>query len=263
MVAYVLLGLGVLVLVVLLSRWFSMANPSSLAKWVKWGFIAAGAAATIFLGVTGKANLAFIPLALTGLPWLISRMAAGRMNPNPTAGQHSDVETPYLRMTLDHDSGAMEGSVLQGRYTGRRLDELSEPQLLDLLDECSLRDDEGRRLLEAYLDRTLGADWRERADERAAHTHTHSQAGAGAGADAGAGTRQGWGRKSAGSRSAGRVPPMTREEAYEILGLGPGAREDEIKEAHRTLMRKLHPDHGGSNYLAAKINQAKELLLGG
>ena len=152
-------------------------------------------------------------------------------------------------MTLDHDSGAMEGSVLQGRHAGRRLDELSEPQLLDLLDECSLRDDEGRRLLEAYLDRTLGADWRERAEERAAHTH--------AGAGTGAGRGQGWGRKSAGRT------PMTREEAYEILGLSPGAREDEIKEAHRTLMRKLHPDHGGSNYLAAKINQAKELLLGG
>lgn len=263
MVAYVLLGLGVLVLVVLLSRWFAIANPSSLAKWLKWTFIAAGAAATIFLGVTGKAHLAFLPLAITGLPWLMGRMAAGRMNPNPTAGQRSDVETTYLRMTLDHDSGAMEGTVLQGRYAGRRLDELSEPQLLDLLEECNLRDDEGRRLLEAYLDRTLGADWRERAEERTAHDHTHTHSHAGAGTDAGAGTGQGWGRRSAGSKSAGRVPPMTREEAYEILGISPGAGEDEIKEAHRDLMRKLHPDHGGSNYLASKINQAKELLLGG
>ena len=247
MVAYVLLGLALLVLVVLLSRWFAMANPSSLAKWVKWVFIAAGAAATIFLGVTGKAHLAFLPLALTGLPWFLGRMAAGRMNPNPTAGQRSDVETPYLRMTLDHDSGEMEGTVLQGRHAGRRLDELSEHELLDLFDECSLRDDEGRRLLEAYLDRVLGPDWRERAEAEA--EREPSAAG---------GTGQGWGRKS---RSAGRTP-MTREEAYEILGLSPGAGAEEIKEAHRTLMRKLHPDHGGSNYLAAKINQAKELLLG-
>ena len=251
MVAYVLLGLALLVLVVLLSRWFATANPSSLAKWVKWVFIAAGGAATIFLGVTGKANLAFLPLALTGLPWLISRMAAGRMNPNPTPGSRSDVETPYLRMTLDHDSGEMEGVVLQGRYGGRRLDELSEPQLLDLLEECNLRDDEGRRLLEAYLDRILGADWRERAEAREEP----------AGGTAGGATGQGWGRRRQ-SQSAGRTP-MTKEEAYEILGLGPGAGEDEIKEAHRTLMLKLHPDHGGSNYLAAKINQAKELLLGG
>ena len=259
MIAYVLLGLALLVLVVLLSRWFATANPSSLAKWVKWGFIAAGAAATIFLSVTGKANLAFLPLAITGLPWLMGRMARGRMNPHPTPGSQSDVETPYLRMTLDHDSGEMEGTVLQGRYAGRRLDELSEPQLLDLLDECSMGDDEGRRLLEAYLDRTLGADWRERAE---AHAQPRGAAGGTGGAG---GTGQGWGRKSQSqsqSQSAGRTP-MTREEAYEILGLRPGAGEDEIKEAHRTLMRKLHPDHGGSNYLAAKINQAKELLLGG
>ncbi len=248
MITYVLLGIALLVLVVFLSRWFATANPSSLAKWVKWGFIAAGAAATIFLSVTGKANLAFLPLAITGLPWLMSRFAAGRMNPNPTAGQKSDVETPYLRMTLDHDSGEMEGTVLQGRYAGARLDELSKPQLIDLLEECSLRDDEGRRLLEAYMDRILGADWRERTETREEQERS-----------AGAGSGQGWGRK----RAAGARTPMTREEAYEILGLQPGAGSEEIKEAHRTLMRKLHPDHGGSNYLAAKINQAKELLLGG
>ena len=151
-------------------------------------------------------------------------------------------------MTLDHDSGEMEGTVLQGRHAGRRLDELSEHELLELFDECSLRDDEGRRLLEAYLDRTLGPDWRERAEPETERTNS-----------AGGSTGRGWGRKSA---SAGRTP-MTREEAYEILGLSPGAGAEEIKEAHRTLMRKLHPDHGGSNYLAAKINQAKELLLGG
>ena len=248
MIQYVLLGLGLLVLVVFLSRWFATANPSKLARWVKRGFIAAGAAATIYLGVTGKAHLAFVPLALTGLPWIMGRMAAGRMNPNPTAGQRSDVETPYLRMTLDHDSGEMEGTVLQGRHAGRRLDELSEHELLDLFGECSLRDEEGRRLLEAYLDRTLGPDWRERAEAEPESAHsTQGQTG------------QGWGRKR---QSAGRTP-MTREEAYEILGLSPGAGAEEIKEAHRTLMRKLHPDHGGSNYLAAKINQAKELLLGG
>ena len=250
MIHYVLLGLGLLVLVVFLSRWFATANPSNLARWVKRVFIAAGAAATIYLGVTGKAHLAFLPLALTGLPWFLGRMAAGRMNPNPTAGQSSDVETPYLRMTLDHDSGEMEGTVLQGRHAGRRLDDLTEHELLDLFGECSLRDDEGRRLLEAYLDRTLGPDWRERAEAEAERAHA-----------AAGGTGQGWGRKRQGA-GAGRTP-MTREEAYEILGLQPGADADEIKEAHRTLMRKLHPDHGGSNYLAAKINQAKELLLGG
>ena len=256
MVAYVLLGVALLVLVVVLGRWFASANPSSLAKWIKVGFIVAGAAATIFLGVTGKAQLALLPLALTGLPWIIGRMAAGRVNPHPTSGGRSDVETPYLRMTLDHDSGEMEGVVLQGRHAGHRLDELSEPELLDLLGECGPRDDQGRRLLEAYLDRTLGADWRERA-EAAAGGQGRAGASGGASGSGGGGTGQGWGRKSAGRT------PMSREEAYDILGLRPGAGADEIKEAHRALMLKLHPDHGGSNYLAAKINQAKELLLGG
>ena len=249
MITYVILGIALLVLVAVLGRWFASANPSSLAKWVKWGFIAAGTAATVFLGATGKAQLAFIPLALTGLPWLMSRMAAGRINPHPTQGGRSDVETPYLRMTLDHDSGAMEGVVLRGRYGGRRLEDLSEPQLLDLLDECGADDEQSRRLLETYLDRTLGADWRGRADAR-----SRRQAGSSGG---GGGGQRGWGRKTAGRTL------MSRDEAYEILGLEPGAGEEEIKEAHRTLILKLHPDHGGSNYLAAKINQAKELLLGG
>jgi hypothetical protein len=245
MVPYVLLGIAILVLVYGLGRWFSTANPSSLAKWVKWGLIGIGTVGTIFLGVTGKVQLAFIPLAIAALPWLMSRMAA-RGNPNPTPGSQTDAETPYLRMTLDHDTGAMTGVVLQGRYEGRGLDELSEPQLLDLLDECNARDEQGARLLETYLDRTLGEEWRTRAEEP---DEPHTEA-------PGAGGQKGWGRK----RSA--RSPMTRQEAYEVLGLESGASTDEIKEAHRALMLKLHPDQGGSNYLAAKINQAKDLLLG-
>ena len=247
MVAYALLGIALLALVVVLGRWFASANPSSLAKWLKWGFIATGAVATVFLGVTGKSHLAFVPLALTGLPWLMGRMAAGRINPHPTQGGRSDAETPFLRMTLDHDSGEMDGVVLQGRYAGRRLEDLSEAALLELLDECADVDEQGRRLLETYLDRTLGADWRARGGERSGPRADASSAGGG---------QKGWGRKGAGRA------PMSRDEAYDILGLQPGAGESEIKEAHRTLMLKLHPDHGGSNYLAAKINQAKELLLG-
>jgi DnaJ homolog subfamily C member 19 len=68
---------------------------------------------------------------------------------------------------------------------------------------------------------------------------------------------------SGGSRSgAARSGAMTRDEAYEVLGLHPGASEPEIKEAHRRLMRGAHPDAGGSDWLAARINQARDILLG-
>jgi hypothetical protein len=164
------------------------------------------------------------------------RMARSWRAPSP--GQTSDVQTKYLRMQLDHDTGLLSGTVLAGPYRGRRLDELGLEELLALLRECRVEDEPSVAILEAYLDRAHGADWRTR------------QAGASAGAAGGKGGQQ--------------PPPsggMSREEAYEILGLKPGASEAEIRDAHRKLMLRIHPDQGGSTYLAAKINQAKDVLL--
>ena len=134
-------------------------------------------------------------------------------------------------MTLDHDSGNLAGEVLAGRFQGQRLDQLDLEDLLRLLDECAA-DEESVALLQAYLDRVHGDEWRQRAGARA--------------------QRQG----------PPRSGEMSREEALQILGLDAGAGETEITEAHRRLMQKLHPDRGGSAYLAARINLAKEILLG-
>jgi hypothetical protein len=149
----------------------------------------------------------------------------------PTTGQTSEIDTPFLRMTLDHDTGHMTGTVLRGRFAGMRLDELSQADLLGLLRECRAEDEESARLIEAYLDR-LHPDW---------HDDLGSQ--------------------QAGSGPQRASADMTVEEAYEILGLSPDADEDAIRAAHRRLMKQLHPDHGGTDYLATKINRARDVLL--
>ena len=237
MVQYLILGVALLVAVILIARWFESANPSRLAKALKWGFLGFGAAIAIFLGVTGKMHLAAIPLALIILPLLIRGMrsaaAAGRSG-TPSLGRQSEVKTDYLRMQLDHDSGEMDGRVLRGKYQGRELRELSQDQLLELLDECNAHDEQAARLIESYIDRAFGEDWR----------------------DGGSTSKR---RRT----PRGPASPMSRDEAYEVLGLELGCSEAEIREAHRKLQLKNHPDQGGSDYLAAKINQAKEVLLNG
>ena len=159
-------------------------------------------------------------------------MLAGFRRPAP--GQNSTVETAFLRMSLDHDTGSMAGTVLRGRFAGMRLEELGPADLLALLRECRAEDEESARLIEAYLDRAH-PDW---------HEDFAGERGGG-----GAGRRR---RASA---------DMTVEEAYAILGLSVGADAEAIKAAHRRLMNQLHPDHGGTDYLATKINRARDVLL--
>jgi DnaJ-domain-containing protein 1 len=132
-------------------------------------------------------------------------------------------------MTLDHDSGELTGQILAGPNAGHALDEFDLAQLMAMM---TAFDAESCALLESYLDRRFPA-WRQDAD----------------GNGAGGQSRQATGGK------------MTAEEAYQILGVQPGAGRDEISRAHRALMKKLHPDQGGSTYLAARVNEAKDILL--
>ena len=143
------------------------------------------------------------------------------------------MRTDALEMALDHDSGHMEGRILKGQFAGRTLSSLSDEDLLVLLEELRGSDEQGAILIEAYIDRRPQG-WREGPEDAARAEARQPRAGAGR---------------------------MTREEAYAVLGLAKGANEDEIRAAHRKLMMKLHPDQGGSTYLAARINEAKDVLL--
>ena len=150
----------------------------------------------------------------------------------PSSGQTSTVQSKYVRMTLNHDSGDLNGEVLAGQFKGSTLDRMGLDALLQLLRECQ-DDEESVALLQAYLDRVYADTWQQQAG-------TQGQ-----------------------QRTASEPGDMSREEALQVLGLSSDAGEAEIIEAHRRLMQKLHPDRGGSAYLAAKINLAKDTLLAG
>ena len=233
---YLLGGFAVLSGFLLLVYLFVNADPARLARGLKVTGIVVAVAAVATLAISGRLAAILMPVAML-MPLLIRvRSLLDRYRP-PAAGQTSTVATAFLRMTLDHDTGSMEGTILRGRFAGMRLDELGAADLLALLRECRAEDEEGARLLEAYLDR-VQPQWREEL----------------------AGERAGGGGSGAGARSTSGSD-MSVEEAYAILGLSAGADAEAIKEAHRRLMVKLHPDHGGSDYLATKINRARDVLL--
>src|SRR5271166_2646824 len=230
---YLLGGFAVLSGFLLLIYLFINADPARLARGLKVTGIIIAVAAVATLAISGRLAALLVPVAML-MPLLVRVRALLDRYRVPAGGQTSTVATPFLRMTLDHDTGSMNGTILKGRFSGMRVEELGLADLLSLLRECRAEDEEGARLLEAYLDR-FHPDWR---DELA-------------------GERTG----SSGSGARSTSGDMTVEEAFAILGLAPGADAEAIKEAHRRLMVKLHPDHGGSDYLATKINRARDVLL--
>ena len=240
---WLVLGIAVVIGLVLIGRGLFGLDPKKAAKLFFWILVIAGGGLGLIILARTGVNLAFILFGLI-LPLVMRWRAIRQFFRNlggPSPGQSSGVETRFLRMSLDHDSGILDGLVLDGAYRGRRLSELTPNDLQELLSECRVEDEQSATVLEAYLDRTYSGSWR-------------------GGDDAPGGGNTGGEQGKRSSPWAGGT--MSREEAYEILGLQPGASDSDIKNAHQTLMKKNHPDHGGSNYLASKINQAKELLLG-
>jgi len=219
----------------LAGRRFVDADPRDLMKILKWFLIIVISAVVAFFTLTGRLGWAFAALPAL-IPWFLRFRSATRMARNfarmaqsmnaggggGDSGRTSDVETRFLRMSLNHDSGVISGEVIAGSFSGRSLGSMTMEELLRLRGEC---DKPSVQVLEAYLDRSAG-DW----------------------------------RQHAGSTFADEA--MSRDEALRILGLEEGASPGEIKDAHRRLITGIHPDHGGSTYLAAKINRAKDVLLG-
>lgn len=183
------------------------------------------------LALRGQMNIA-VPVFLFGLG-LIGKSAIfpnGFSWGQKTPGQKSRVATAFLSMELDHDSGGMDGEVLAGPSKGKRLSQLSDNELAAFHTLCGSSRDQSRTLLEAWLDRNKG-EW-----------------------------RASWGQESGASSTSGAK--MSKEEARAVLGVKPDATPDDIRAAHRRLMKDFHPDMGGTDYLAAKINAAKDVLLG-
>lgn len=148
----------------------------------------------------------------------------------PTVAERSTVESRFVRLWLDHATGEIDGEVLEGTFKGHRLSELQRDELMRLYRDCRGADPDSAALLQSYLDRVYGQTW----------------------------------QSAPGSETGARPgpTPMTADEARQILGLGPAASRAEVTAAHRRLIHKLHPDRGGSDYLAAKINEARAVLLG-
>ncbi len=183
------------------------------------------------LGLVATALFRLLPAMLRFLPML--RMLKGRASAAQprSKGQESTLRTRFLAMVLDHEAARMHGEVLEGRFVGRELSSLAHEDFQTLLDECR-GDEDSLQLLQAFLAREH-PEWR-----------FSSQA-----------------EGPSGSAGGGQDDTMTRDHALDILGLEEGAERAEIVAAHRDLMRKLHPDRGGNDYLAQKVNAAKDFLL--
>jgi hypothetical protein len=234
MMSAFLLGFATLIIAIWALNRFAQANPAVLSSRLtkSWGYGALIIGAILTL--RGGAAIG-VPLATFGA-WLLGwaglpgiGQTTTRQMPSP--GQTSKVITDHLEMEIDLESGALRGRVIKGLFQGRSIETLRPVEVAHLWADCRFSDSQSARILEAYLDR-VHPRWREDMAR---------------------------GEEDMKTSPGGR---MRREEALEILGLSEGASDDVIRAAHRDLMKKLHPDVGGSSYLATKINEAKDVLLG-
>lgn len=233
---YLVLGLTLLAVFLIAGRALTRVPAAQIAKQARFSGVAVLVGLAGLLLLTGRVGAMNQVLALAS--YALRNSSLFRSRPKGfddidagTSDSGPQITTDYLSMRLDAGSGAVDGRFIKGPWKGRDLADCTQDDLLAAL--AGMADDaESIRLLEAYLDRTFPS-WREHHDQ---------------GADGG-------------RASTANAGGMAEDEAYEVLGLEPGATTDAVRSAHRRLMASIHPDKGGSTYLAAKINLAKEVLM--
>ena len=238
-----ILGVALLAGVLLAGRWYAKADTKTLLTMLKWVLLGTVVSVVLFFIISGRVAWALAALPAL-LPWFFRLRAVARAaktfarmrqsygTGSAGASGSSDLETRFLRMRLDHETGLMSGEVINGPFKGHHLDDMGIADLIKLWQQCGRDDPESGRVVATYLDR-VHPDWRE------------SEAG----------FFEGDGR-------AGPSGVMDRAQALQVLGLPESATAANVKDAHRRLIAGMHPDHGGSDFLAAQINQAKDVLLG-
>ena len=243
MLARLVIGLLTALMAFVLMRIILRNSKLSVKQFFRFYFLTMFGIFLIYLAIIGFFNplLAFlavlVPFLMRFITWiprslqlfsLFKKVQNFTSERSPDDQKISEINTKYLHMVLFHETGKMDGDVLEGKYVDIKLSQLDLEQILELRKECS-HDPDSRNLLEAFLDREY-IKWREKREESSETDDIVNSA-------------------------------MNRSQAFEILGLTQEATRDQIIQAHRKLMQKLHPDRGGSTYLAAKINEAKSLLL--
>ena len=231
MLAYFIIGVSLLLALMVGSQAIATADPKKLIKALRISAVIICAALAGFFVLTGRFAYA-PPLVVAALFFLRNKPLFSSRR--PSTGQKSDVETDWLQASLNHDSGEMDAVILRGQFEGRQLSDLSRAELGEFHQECA-GDEQTLAILESFITRKFGEDFETEGGESRS--------------------------KEERTRAASSGGPMTREEALEILELEGNASTSDIKSAHRRLMKKFHPDHNGSDYMAAKLNEAKDVLL--
>jgi hypothetical protein len=269
MLPMLILGIVLALVLILVLRGMTAVQPRVLLRVLGWTLGGVLLGAFVFLVVTNRLSWALATLAALS-PWGVRLLrilfAARRMGApgiggggpgfrpvggmfgaspgaDPDPDDRSEVSTRFLDMTLSHATGAMSGTVRTGPFAGRALDSLDRAECLALWREIQA-DPESARVLDAWMER-VRPDWRE-----AAHADHEAR-------------DTGWDDDATGADAPPRTGRMSRAEALAVLGLDESAGPDEVKAAHRRLIVLVHPDRGGTPYLAARLNQARDVLLGG